>query len=511
MGEVWLAHDGQLDRRVALKLIKHDDEAEAARFRREAQLAARLSHPNICAVYEADEGCIAMQYVEGHTLKDFPKSDVRAVAGLMRDAALAVQYAHDCGIVHRDIKPANLMVESAAKTARAEPGPARHQRLRLFVMDFGLAKQLDAKSSLSATGLVVGTPSYMPPEQAEGDAGRIGPHSDVYSLGATLYDLLAGRPPHQGTGVYDTLRKVVEEEPPFLGTFNARIDPDLAVIVHKAIAKEPERRYRTAAALAEDLDRWLNGEAIVARLPSPLERLARAVRKHRAAVTTAVVILVLSSVAVGWLGWTRIRATERAQAAAIERLRAEARAKDAELAQRRAEEERRRIEADAKEKELERLRFKDDMDRAVKLYEDGKFAEADALTDALMAKQPGERGLWGLRGLHLMAREDFLGALPHFEKLLSAGGNATDAANAGYCCMKLKRWDDAARWYRRAWAGRQDPTTGNNYVYSLVQIGGLEEAEGVVRDARKLNWEPQSKREIDGWERWIRAAREGRK
>jgi tetratricopeptide (TPR) repeat protein len=262
MGEVWSAWDRDLARWVALKFLKHDEPGELARFQREAQTAARLSHPHIASIYEVGEtngkAFIAMQLVTGRTFAKFPRDRVRALVELVRDAALAVQYAHEQGVVHRDLKPANLMVET----------PAGGGQPRVYVMDFGLAKQTAVESSLSVAGAILGTPAYMSPEQARGDTALVAERSDLYSLGATLYELLADRQPFVEKDVYALLKRVVEEEPAPLRKLKPKLDADLETIVMKCLEKDPDRRYATARELAEDLGRWLEGEAILAHPPS---------------------------------------------------------------------------------------------------------------------------------------------------------------------------------------------------------------------------------------------------
>ncbi len=265
MGEVWKAWDTPLGRWVALKFLRGSDDDEVARFKREAQVAAKLAHPNIAAVHEVGEGggrhFIAMQYVAGQTLRTFPRDDRRRLAAVVRDAARAIHYAHGAGVVHRDVKPDNLMVEDG----------------RVFVMDFGLARQLKGPQ-LSASGMMVGTPAYMPPEQARGL--RSDPRADVYSLGATLYELLGDRPPFSGSSAIDVVMKVISEDP-------RPIEGELGVIVGKAMEKDPARRYASAAELADDLDRWLGGEPILARPPSLRYRLRKKLAKRKAVVATA--------------------------------------------------------------------------------------------------------------------------------------------------------------------------------------------------------------------------------
>ncbi|MCP3919735.1 MAG: serine/threonine protein kinase [bacterium] len=285
MGVVYEAYDRDLERKVALKILSgaaNLSEEARARFVREARAAARLTHPGIAAVYDATSECIAMQRVQGKSFAELDFDDPRELVPLVRDAALAVHYAHTEGIVHRDLKPANLMVESG-------------DRPHVYVMDFGLAKEVAVDSSLSVSGSIVGTPAYMPPEQASGQGGAVGPASDVYGLGATLYQCLAGRPPFGDDELYPLLRRIVEAEPAPLRDVAPRVDTDLATIVHKCLAKDPQQRYASALALASDLERWLSGEPVEARPPSLAYRLRRFVSRRQGAVVAGLGAAVLAT------------------------------------------------------------------------------------------------------------------------------------------------------------------------------------------------------------------------
>jgi len=302
MGVVYEAVDEELGRRVALKRLAHGALADAAareRFVREARAAARLSHPGIAAVYDATEEWIALQFVDGLPLSAAPRDDLRRSVTSVRDAALAVQHAHEHGIVHRDLKPSNLL--------RAGE--------RTLVTDFGLAKDSAVAGELSHSGQLLGTPAYMAPEQALGRAREVDARSDVYGLGATLYDLLAGRPPFVERDFVRLVRAVAEEDPPALSVLRPELPRDLARVVHKCLAKERERRYASARELAEDLTRWLAGLPVRADAPGLGYRLAKFARRRRALVGVGgVSALVLCAVALVW--WNE-RSTRRASEAAL--------------------------------------------------------------------------------------------------------------------------------------------------------------------------------------------------
>jgi WD40 repeat protein/tetratricopeptide (TPR) repeat protein/predicted Ser/Thr protein kinase len=292
-GTVYQARDSQLGRIVAIKLPRHgafrtDEERE--RFFREARAAAQLRHPNICPVHEAGEiegrTYIAMEFIAGPNLHAWLKEEsrnLREVAEIVAKLARAVHHAHQHSVIHRDIKPSNVMLD-------AETGEP-------VLMDFGLAKDLGgASSELTQTGEVMGTPAYMAPEQAAGRIERIGPASDTYSLGAVLYELVTGRPPYVGR-VGEVLLQVQSEEPPSLRQLMPRVHRDLETICLKAMSKEPSARYATAGELADDLERFTAGEAVLARREGRLARWARRVRRRPA--QTALVLLTVAAVTAG--------------------------------------------------------------------------------------------------------------------------------------------------------------------------------------------------------------------
>jgi len=276
MGVVFKARQASLNRIVALKMILKGVLAtpvDVARFRAEAESVAALDHPHIVPIHEVGEHegqqYFAMRYVEGTTLAGTPRQSVRAEVARLLDVARAVHFAHQRGILHRDLKPSNVLIDPAGVA---------------FVTDFGLAKRTGADSSLTETGQPVGTPRYMAPEQA---AGRkdLTVAADVYSLGVILYERLTGRPPFVGDNVMEVLRQVREVDPPRPSTILPGLDRNLETICLKCLEKDPGRRYASAEALAEDLDRWLNGEPIAARPVGRLERAWLWARRNPAVAT----------------------------------------------------------------------------------------------------------------------------------------------------------------------------------------------------------------------------------
>jgi tetratricopeptide (TPR) repeat protein/predicted Ser/Thr protein kinase len=295
MGVVFKAWQSDLRRIVALKFIRGvEAQQDLERFIREAQLSATLSHPGIAPIYESGvhEGkhFFAMQYVEGLTLDRFlaatPRPPLRKAVEILAHVAEAVDYAHEHGIIHRDLKPANVMIDA---------------RGRAYVMDFGLAKSVRTGSSLTGSGFAVGTPSYMSPEQAQGEAQAIGPRSDVYALGAILYEIGAGRPPFAADNVVQILVDVVHRDPEPPRKRNPKLHPELETVALKALEKDPNRRYAGAADFAADLRRWLDGEPVLARPAGTVSRLVRKIRKHKlAAAGAAALLLGLSFVLGTW-------------------------------------------------------------------------------------------------------------------------------------------------------------------------------------------------------------------
>lgn len=270
MGLVYLAKHRALGRLVALKTILHgsfSSPQDIARFRIEAEAAAQLEHPNIASIYEIGESqgihYISMQYIDGISLDQWLRRtspSAKACVAVVREIALAMVHAHQQGVVHRDLKPGNVMIDG--------DGSVR-------VVDFGLAKKLDSQSQMTITGQIVGTPSFMAPEQATGDSKNVTALADVYALGAILFFLLTGKPPFRGSTIYDTLDQVQKIPAPSLRSINRRISLDLSTICAKCLEKIPSQRYASSQALVDDLNRYLEHKPVLARRISTATRMWR--------------------------------------------------------------------------------------------------------------------------------------------------------------------------------------------------------------------------------------------
>lgn len=275
MGIVYRARQRNLNRTVALKMILSGAIAapeDVKRFYTEAEAAASLEHPNIVPIYEIGEHegqhFFSMALVDGKSLaeplKDGPLG-AKEAAAIMAKVADAIDYAHSKGVIHRDIKPANILIDP-----KGDPK----------ITDFGLARIDEGDSILTRTGLILGTPSFMPPEQASGKVRDIGPASDVYSIGATLYCLITGQPAFQGSSPLETLNMVLNEPPKDPRSYVPSIPRDLQTICLKCLEKRPQDRYPSAGAVSRDLSHFLSGEPITARPPSPVMKLRYWLKKH---------------------------------------------------------------------------------------------------------------------------------------------------------------------------------------------------------------------------------------
>ncbi len=293
MGIVYKARQRKLNRVVALKMIlagQFADQTDVDRFIAEAEAAAALTHPNIVAIHDIGivngQHFFSMDYIEGQSLGAMVRDSTftaDSAARYVKTIAETMQFAHDRGIVHRDLKPSNILID---------------KQLRPLITDFGLAKQVSNQSQLTMSGAIIGTPSYMPPEQAAGDGDRVGAWSDIYSTGAILYELLTGRPPFRAASPFETVRQVIEMEPVSPRLVNPSVPKDLETICLKCLQKEPTKRYATSQELAEELNRFLLGEPIKAR---PIGRIARVWRMCKrypytaTAIATSILFLIVAA------------------------------------------------------------------------------------------------------------------------------------------------------------------------------------------------------------------------
>ena len=293
MGKVYLAHDPRLRRNVAIKFVHGNTPDDIRRLIAEARAQAQVSHERVCKVHEVGEVggkvYISMQYIDGRPLSELVDeltTDQKAM--VVREAAEGIHEAHRAGVIHRDIKPSNILVE------RGDDG-----KLRPYVMDFGLARSIhDDGGTLSGT--VLGTPRYMAPEQARGEVGTLDRRADVYSLGATLYYLVTGKPPVHGSGAMEVLHNLMTAEPVRPRSLQRDLSPDLEAIILKCLETDRTRRYDSARAVADDLGRFLDGEPVEARVAGPWYRLRKQLAKHRRLVAVSAVALGLAVAGLAW-------------------------------------------------------------------------------------------------------------------------------------------------------------------------------------------------------------------
>jgi WD40 repeat protein/serine/threonine protein kinase len=327
MGVVYKARHLALNREVALKMIlagAHAGAKDLERFRQEAEAVARLHHPNVVQIFDIGESegrpYLVLEYVEEGSLVQRLRGDpqpIRPTVRLVETLARAIHFAHQHHVVHRDLKPANILLQrkdlvrvpapAATPGAVAESGPNDPEPSWFNVLpkitDFGLAKRMDEPVSWSRSGEVLGTPSYMAPEQADARARAIGPATDVYALGAILYEMLTGRPPFKGATALDTVLQVLHEEPIRPGGLRPKLPRDLETICLKCLRKEPGRRYASAAALADDLHRFLKGEPIAARPVGALERGWKWAWRHPLSAGLSVGILLVAVLGFAGVTW----------------------------------------------------------------------------------------------------------------------------------------------------------------------------------------------------------------
>lgn len=308
MGSVYRAFDPMLQRYLAVKVIHGRDPESMKRLLLEGRAQAKIDHPNVCRVYEVGEAdgqsYVAMQYIDGVTLnKALDKMTLEQKVRVIADAAEGLHAAHREGLIHRDIKPQNIMVE------RTEDG-----QWKPYVMDFGLVRE-EAKKGITVTGAVLGTPTYMAPEQAAGRWNKMDRRSDVYSLGATLYEALAGQPPFEGFSAMDVMMKVLKTEPVMLRKLDPALPVQLETIVAKCLEKDLARRYESAKALANDLRSFLEGERIQAQPASLAYRILKKARQHKLAVSVAAVVLIALTVTVTVSIYLRIKTVEQTRLA----------------------------------------------------------------------------------------------------------------------------------------------------------------------------------------------------
>ncbi|MEO1614433.1 MAG: protein kinase [Planctomycetota bacterium] len=317
MGVVFRARQIEANRIVAIKMILSGNLAgkdEIERFKTEAEAAAKLDHPNIVPIFDVgrqgNQHYFSMGLVEGPSFKQLIRDQAisrKEAAALIRELALAIHYAHENGVIHRDLKPANILLDSDRKPK---------------ITDFGLSKVLDRSTQLTGTGQLLGTPAYMSPEQASGDMSTVGPLSDVYSLGAILYELITGTLPFKSESIIEVLSKIRLEEPPAPRTISRDVDADIETICIKCLEKEPEQRYESARALADDLERYLLGEPVRAR---PIRRSQKIVRWcKRRPVIAGLAACLLASITLFGGSTTYFALISRSRGTQVEREREQA-------------------------------------------------------------------------------------------------------------------------------------------------------------------------------------------
>jgi WD40 repeat protein len=453
MGVVYRARQVRANRVVALKMILaggHAGEHELARFRTEAEAVARLQHPHIVQIHEVGEAegrpFFSLEYCPGGSLAAKLQGTPlppREAARLVEALARAMDAAHQKGIIHRDLKPANVLL--------AEDGTPK-------ITDFGLAKKLEDAAGQTGSGDVLGTPSYMAPEQAGGRAREVGPLADVYALGAILYECLTGRPPFKAATALDTLLQVLSEEPVPVRRLQPKVPVDLETIALKCLQKEPARRYGSARALAEDLGRFQAGEPIAARPVGRLERTWRWCRRNPAVAGSLAAVAVALCGGTGIATWQAVEARDEARRtvqALGERDSALGDARAAAEQQQKARDEERRAREEAQKQEraarealrkAEWLVYAGQIDLAQREWYDGKTAHSHELLDACQRDLRG----WEYRYLYTIFNKNQHTLRGHTERVysvafspdgkrLASAGEGLDSQSRP--CGEVKVWD----------------------------------------------------------------------
>ncbi|HSL16404.1 MAG TPA: serine/threonine-protein kinase [Methylomirabilota bacterium] len=547
MGVVYEAEQASPRRRVALKVIRGGhfvDDNQVRMFRREAETLARLRHPNIGAIYESgrtDDGrhFFAMELVQGDTLGAYLAGRPRPATpgelehrlALFRKICDAVQYAHQRGVIHRDLKPSNIIVtDDHSSSGAASSSTTRSAMPTVKILDFGLARITEedlAMTQVTEVGVIKGTLPYMAPEQARGDAEAIDIRTDVYALGVILYEMLAGRRPYEAarSALLEAVRVICEEPPAPLGASwsgSRRLDPDVETIVGTALEKDPDRRYASAAALSEDIGRFLESQPILARPPSAVYQLRKMVARHRTAFVASVVVavvLVASTVVSSSLYLKAKRESERARVAALKSEQvatfmtgmlegvgpAVAMGRDTTMLREILDRTAERLDAELQGQPEVEASLRDVLGKTYRDLGELEAAEAQlrsavatnrrvlgdddpatliSINDLGLTLQ--DRGAWeeaealtveGLEGCRRVLGDD------HIE-------TRTAASNYGQLLAETGRFDEAERYHRRAFEdfsrieGPEDPqtlTAQTNLGILLMRMGRVSESEDILR------------------------------